>query len=800
MVYTYGPQRADQSVIALMSWETVIAGAVQGPMVRADTATVNGYHVYWVQSAGVWRLTNGNTAALAGFADLADSRAAGDRRIVILRAVGTTITYSVFNADTMALIGQRTGTNATYATGWAGMRANVATVNTETTGINIDYCATFTAGQAGHAILAYSPPTTPVNFASSNFMALILGTPPAQVDVTATSSLGAALTPATPLAFAPIHANHPDCLVATFTVTPSAEGNHTVALASQKLVPLFPKDFFSVSAAAPTLRAPFTVFRGADTPLDAGDVNLNALLLTAGYVDKWTVSFVSGSGGGVAADWAGIGSNRSRFPTRANGAVHTAAKGYIFRFRSAADAGITIDIPVTIRTGVVSVAKQTDIDAAMGAASSINIALAGKTLEICRGATGFATGMTLARHNSQLTSANQLIVTNEDDANRVTLGGLTGLNNNRVTYRNLSVKKTDRTTIVSITATTNFNVADQNGVGVIFDGTLSVIEGPLVPSQFATGINLRGTANANPIFRDLLLKNVGSGLNISTGLAGVRLASILAERIHVDGFSDNAFFFGGTTGLCRDVDCVVERPRRDRSFGQAEIDNTHLDDDQGPDGETYARRETERFIGMQGFGDAGCQGKFANGAASAGFEKNIIIMRPSGAHAWRRLSNWTNMEYSCGTLIHTRQGQHPLGAWLGSDLVQTETQNNGQPALGLGQGNATNSVRRTWSMGPGDSGTLTGGIAAGVGLRSRRVAVSTAFSAPDDPALLFTGWADMPTFDWSISVPRATRVQQVLDLLKPISTSALHLPDGTYCGAVANNGGVAVWNDEAVYA
>lgn len=799
LVYTYGPQRADQSVIAHMNFETRIAGAVQGVMLRANTSTVNGYHLYWVESANVWRLSNGNTAVLAGFGDIADAPY-GERRLVLMSAIGTQISYVVINPATMAVIGARSAVNATYATGWGGMRSFVATVNSETTGIQVDYLATFTADRASHAVLAYAPPTTAQNTQSADFMALILGTPPATTGVRATATLGAAVAPAGDLAFAPIHANHPHCLVATFKVTPVQEGNHSVALASAHMTPLFPKDFFSVSAAAPTIRPAFTVFRGADTPLNCGDVNLNALLLTAGYVDKWTIAFVSGTGGAVAADWAGLGTGRSRFPTRANGATHTAAKGYVFSFTSEADAAITVNLTVTIRAGVVSVSKQADIDAAMGLASSTNIALAGKTVEICRAATGFASGLTLNRHNSQLTSANQMILTNEDDANRVTLGGLSGLNNNRVTFRNLRVMKTDGTAICSFTATNSFNLNDQAAVGLIFDGALSHIEGPASPNQFAAGLIVRGTANANPIIRDLLLKNVGSGLVLGSGIAGVRIASILAERVYVLGFSDNAFFFGGTTGTCRDVDCIAERPRRDRRFGQNELDNTHLDDDQGPDGETYARRETERFIGLQGSGDAGCQSKFANGGADSGYEKNIIVLRPSGAHAWRRLTNWRNMEYSCGTLIHSRQAQHPNGAWLGSDSVQGENTPNGSPSLGLGTGDDSNSARRIWSMGRGDATTFTGGIAAGVGLRSRQIGQSNAFSAADNPADLFTGWAALAGFDWSIEVSRATRVSQVLELLKPIATSVLHLPDGTYIGAVANDGGVAKWNDEAVYA
>jgi hypothetical protein len=434
----------------------------------------------------------------------------------------------------------------------------------------------------------------------------------------------------------------------------------------------------------------------------------------------------------------------------------------------------------------------------MGTASSTNIVLAGKTIEISRASTGFSTGFILNRHNSQLTSASQLVIQNEDNSVPSILGGISSLNNNRVTWKDLRVKKEDGTTICFFTSSSSFSISDQNAVGFILQNM--VVEGPLIPNQLANGVTIRGTANANPIIRDTLLKNVGNGFGISSGAAGVKLASILLERCYVLGFSDNAFFFGGTTGTCRDVDCIAERPRRDRRYGQDEVDNTHLDDDQGPDGEVYFRRETERFIGLQGSGDAGCQSKFANGGSDGGYERNIIVIRPSGSHAWRRLTNWQNMVYERGTLIHSRQAQHPDGAWLGSDLVQGENTPQGSPPLGLGTGNATNSANRIWSMGRGDPSTFTGGIVAGVGIRSRQIGQTNNFSAADNPAALFTGWTDMATYNWNTDVTREVRTQQVLDLLKPISTSLLHLGDGTYIGAVGNNAGVAEWNTGGVYA
>lgn len=801
----YGPQRADQSVMARFSHRSVVANTVTGVTLRnVGAASYNGYHLFWVQASNAWRLTNGNTASIGGvFTDIADAAfsASNEDRIVIMSAVGGQITYTVINPATGAVIGTRTGANATYAAaGWGGLRQQSTTASSETTGVTVDWCATFTDAQSTSVFLVDGPTTVPEDTASANFTAMTFGTPPAQLECFGTANGGSVATPSTALAFAAIHASHTNVRLATFTVTPPNEGNLAVTLSSVHVTARLPRDLFSISAVPPVIRAPFSVRRGANTPINAGDVNLNALLLTAGYVDNWNIAFVSATGGGLATDFSGIRVNQRRFPTPAPG-ISLAGKSYTLSFTSAENGAITTTVTVTCPANVVTISKPADITAALGAASSTNITNAGRTWEIARGSTGFAAAkLFVDRHNSQATSVTPLVLRYEDEAFAPVLAGVHLFNCNYVTVQNLKTSLTRAqgsalgTTHIYATWSTFFSLNDRSGIGIIVDGCQ--LNG--TPGQTTTtcdGVVLNLSNSATPIVRNCIFRWIQNGIKTAGALATQTLTNNDFRY-----FTSNAMILTGSTGLTTINDNGFRSPTRDLSNdfriinGISQAD--HIDALQWGDGSVIAQLEMQRNIYAAADGNAGCQGFFGGTTINAGFMARNIVMNPSGAHALRPATIAGTFSIHANTVIHQRRRYQANPLPTIDDTLTDGTIVTQTPGITVVSAQATNTIRRCWSQNQISVSAAT----IGVGVLTYRLGQTTNVIAANDPAACFTGWAEMAGYDWTLDRDLATFRSEVMRLVKPISTSAVHLGDQTYAGAIANNAGVAVWNDEAVYA
>lgn len=795
-IYAYGPQRADQSVSARFTRRSAVTNNVVGLTLRnGGAASYNGYHVYWVEASSVWRFTNGNTTSLGGsFTDIADSWAFGTDRVVHFSAIGTAIAYTIIDAATGAVVGTRTGVNATYASGWGGFRQQSNTASTETTGITMDWIATYTAAQTNQVVLVDGPATVNEDTASSVFTAMLFGSSPPQLSCFGAASGTALVTPATALNFAAVHANHPSCRSASFTVTPQVEGDHVVQLNSVHVNPRMPRTLFSISATPPTIRPAFSVRRGANTPVNAGDVNLNALLLTAGYVDQWNVAFVSGTGGGVAADWSGVGNGQRRFPTPAPGATLT-GKGYVFSFTSADNPAITTNITISCPANVVTISKPADVVSAMGAASSTNIANAGRTFEIARAASGFAAAkLYLERHNSQATSTTPLVIKYEDAAFPAILAGFHQFNCNYVTAEGLQTSLTRAqgsqlaTTHFYATGSTFYSVNDKCGIGLVLDGCRAIgMAGAVTQTCDAIVLNL--STGATPVVRNCILRWVQNGVKTAGTLATQTL-----ENNDIRYFTSNGMIITGSTGLTRIDGNGFRSPMRDTSNDPASPD--HLDAIQFGDGTVFATLEMERNIYAAADGNAGCQGFFGGTTINAGYMARNIVINPSAAHALRPATIAGTFSMHANTVIHQRRRYQANPLVYVDDTLTDGTVIGQTPGISVVSAQASNVVRRCWSQNQVSVSAAT----IGFGVLTYRNGQTQNVIAANDPAVCFSGWAEMANYDWTVDSDLATFKSEVLRLLKPVPTAAIHLSDGTYGGAVANDGGTAKFNDEAVYA
>ena len=796
-ILAYGPQRADQSVSARFKHRSVVASTVIGLTLRnGGAASYNGYHVYWVQASGVWRLTNGNTTSLGGaFTDISDSAfsSSNEERIVHFSAIGTTITYTVINPATGSVIGTRTGTNATYSTGWGGVRQQSTTASSETTGVSVEWCTTYTSATATHVFLADGPATVNEDADSTNFVAMIFGTPPATVSCLGTATESATVTPSTALTFSAVHASHPDARQATFVVNPPFEGMHTVSLDCVHLTARLPRSLFSISATPPSIRSAFTVRRGVNTPLNAGDVDLNTLLLTAGYVASWNVSFVSGTGGGLAADWNGIANAQTRFPTPASGATLT-GKGYVFRFTSAADGAITVDVTVSTHANVVTVSKQADITAAMGTASSTNTTLAGKTIEIARGSTGFTTEkFYLSRHNSQSTSTSVLTIKNEDDAFAPVLAGIHLFNSNYVTVQGIKTYLTRAqgsalgTTHVYATASTGFSASDKCGVAVVIDGC--ILNGPAGSvTETCDAVVLNVSTGATITVQNCIMRWVQNGIKTSGALS---TQTITSNDIRY--FTSNGMILTGTSGLTRIASNGVRSGMRDTSNSVTVPD--HLDCIQFGDSSTFGTLELDENLFAAADGNAGLQIIFGNTTVNAGYFRRTLVMNTSGAHAMRIVTASGGFSIYANTLVHQRKTYQANPLVYVDDTLTDGTAVTGTPGITMLTADSSCVVRRVYSQNQVSVNSAT----LGTGVLTYRDGSTSNVLSANDPATSFTGWTEMATYDWTVDRTLAQFRSEMLRLLKPVSTSALHLGDGTYAGGVANSAGTGIFNDEGTY-
>jgi hypothetical protein len=801
----YGPQRVDQSVSARFSHRSVVANTVIGVTLRnLDASTYNGYHLFWMQGQSAWRFTNGNTVSIGGaFTDIPDAAFASNNedRIVHMSAVGGTITYTVINPATGAVIGTRTGANATYAAaGWGGLRQQSATVSSETTGVTVDWCATYIDAPVTSVFLVDGPATVPEDTASATFTAMTFGRPLNSMVCLASSTGGAVATPATPLVFAEANAAHPLVRQATFTITPPDEGNLTVALSSVHVTARLPRDLFSISAIPPVIRAPFAVRRGVNTPINSGDVNLNVLLLTAGYVDNWNVAFVSATGGGLATDLSGIGINQRRFPTPAPGAS-LAGKSYTLTFTSAENPAINTTVTINCPANVVTISKPDDISAALGAPSSTNITNAGRTWEIARGSTGFASSkLFVERHNSQATSVTPLVIRYEDEAFAPVLAGVHLFNCNYVTLQNLktSITRTQGTSLgtthIYATWSTFFNVADLSGIGVIVDGC-QLNGTPGDTTTTCDGVVLNLSNNATPIVRNCIFRWVQNGIK-----TGGPLATQTLENNDIRYWTSNGMIITGTTGLTKINDNGFRSPTRDISNDSSVINGLsqadHLDALQWGDGSVIAQIEMQRNIYAAADGNAGCQGFFGGTTIQGGFIARNIVMNPSGAHALRPETISGTLTMHANTIIHQRQRYQANPLVFSDDVLTDGTVITETPGIAVLSAQATNAIRRTWAQ----NQISLSAASVGFGVLSYRSGSTLNVVPANDPATNFAGWAEMATYDWTLPRNLATFKSEVMRLLRPVPTAAIHLSDGTYAGALANNAGVSVWNDEGVYA
>ncbi len=799
----FGPQRANGSIRTLMRRRSAPGNQVQGVFLRNQGGGgYNGYHLYWVEVSNVWRLTNGNTIALSGFADIADTFTVGEERIVNAKVTGTTITYTIINKATGAVIGTRTGTSALYATGWFGCRIFSGAISDENIGLTFENFATFDASQSVAAVVIDGPVNGNDQAQSTAFKICVFGAMPAQSEVNAALSGAGVVTPATPLVFAVEHASHPDVQMANFTVTPSGAGNRSVSAQSVHLRTPLPRAYFSISLDAPAFVAPFTARRGVLTKANAGGVDLNDLLLTQGFIADWTTIFTPIGASALASDWNNIGAGQTAFPTPAIGVTLTTLKNCSFTFMNSANPAQTITIPCSLIADMASVSRQQDIDASFGTASSSNIVMAGKTLEIARGSSAWSgSRMSISRHNSQLTSAAVLTVQNEADTFPAKINGLSGINNNRITFKNLKAFHENESIFV-FTSSSTFSANDKSGFGLIIDGGTAT--GPVPLKQNIVGYNVAGSAGADPIVRNATAINIGSGFTIGTGNTAIRLASSLHENCRVIGYADNAFAPGATTGTCRLADILVERPIRDRRFGQDEANNTHLDAIQFQDyQQIYGRIEVERFIFALADGDAGTQGIFAGRVTSASsLFRNIIVLNASGAHAAKLPDPYVtypndNATVEYYTNLHPRRTYpNTAGTWLGSDRFYDENGNGfglvGQlPSIGLSGLIANSTVRNGYAQKGGSTGA-----ASATNIRSHLIPGGNTPDPIYAPSQCFAGWEDLLTYDWTSPKTSAERTQDVLNLLRPVVGGPLRNTDFTYSGAVINAGaGFGQWND-----